>query len=517
MKVDKMIARLILTAVVVTLSATPSVADDASQGFARALGVKTLEIYHPAKRPGYACWVTVWKDMKDAVYLSFAEKKRGENKDWQPMPLDVWESLALPQGYHTSFGNGAKDLVSELVVMKSVDNASTWKEIGRSTTKSSDTFSWASLPDGRIVRPISSDYSFWQLGGKMLTWSEVSSDGGNTWKRQADIFEGHNGSGGPYRLRRLSDGTLVQLCTVESSYGPGQERSSRRAKRPYVREELTPCLFFSKTGGESWSGPLPVLPGIHAYEPDFIELSSGDLLLLNSTVQGGPQVRQYVRKSRFGWFPGPVYDVVSGRTPETVVLTRSGLLVGAVRGGEYTCSNDDGAIWHKIAGLPPCNYEPYITELPDGRLFCAWHVGGDLRFGEADQWVGAHAFQLQANLPKPTTLSLERELNGARDRYVNSYLVTLKSGDTPIAGKVVNYSFAKRYGGGGESQVTTDKNGRAHIDLTKEFAGVVNPHAGYSLRAWFEPAKQDTALSPCQSDEYNTYPINTSKQELGWK
>ena len=486
---------------------------------ARAEDVRPLDIYHGAERPGYACWVSVWKDSDDAVYLSFSEKRSGHNDAWKPMPLDVWESMVLPRGYHTALGLGDKNIIYEFVILKSTDNGASWKEIGRSRSEDSDdTFSLATLADGRIVRTVGNDYLFWRRqGGKMLTWSEVSADGGHTWTKQGELFEGHNASGSPFRLRRLRDGTLAQLCTVEASFGPGQERIMRHAKRPYVRMEVMPSLFFSKDDGRSWSGPLPVLGGVHADEPDFLELPSGDLLILNSAVQQGPQVRQNVRNTRFGWFPGPVMDVISGRVPEAAVLTRAGLLVGAVRGGEYSCSNDEGATWHKIEGIPGCNYQPSITELADGRLLCAWHVGGDQPFGQSDQWVGAHVFRLTTRLPQPTRLVLERQLDAAGQRDVNIYRLTLTSGDAPVAGKAVSYSFDKRYGGGGKGTVTTDDQGTARIDLTAEFAGVTDPHLGYSLRAWFDPSPGDAELSACRCAEYYAYAITTTKEELGWK
>ncbi len=67
------------------------------------------------------------------------------------------------------------------------------------------------------------------------------------------------------------------------------------------------------------------------------------------------------------------------------------------------------------------------------------------------------------------------------------------------------------------TNITTDEKGQARIDLTKEFEGVANTHAGYTLSALFEPAKGDAALAACRSDEIDAYAITTTKQELGWK
>ena len=39
---------------------------------------------------------------------------------------------------------------------------------------------------------------------------------------------------------------------------------------------------------------------------------------------------RYFHKRNDAWIPGPVFDVAAGRVSETVVLTKSGFLFGAV-------------------------------------------------------------------------------------------------------------------------------------------------------------------------------------------
>ena len=484
---------------------------------ARAQDIGVREVYWPAVRPGWACWPTVWQDTIGGLYVTFQEIRQVPNPTWEPVPLDFWEAMGLPHTYYTTLSNGSKDLTPEVVILKSRDGGSTWAQSSRFIDKYTAMFAWESLSDGRIVRMKNNDYLAWHKGEDMQMWSEISADGGKTWKRQATLMEGY--SAHPYRLRRMRDGSLVTLGTYSAQFGPGRELASRHTKRPHVRQEFSAAIFVSRTGGASWEGPLPVLPGIIAHEPDFVELPSGDLLIVNSTVQGGPQVRQMLRRIGSRYVPGPVFDVVSGRAPECLVVTKAGLLVGSVRGGDYTVSNDLGATWHKIEDLPKAGYQPFVTELPGGRLFCVFHVGGgDVAFGKNDLHIGAHIFRLEANLPQPTRLAIARELDAAGQRYANSYLVTLTGGGEPAARKTIRYTVEKRegyYATGPakiESTVITDAKGQARIDLTGQFAEEKNIHLSYHLDAWFEPPQRDRTLSPCRADRYFAYVIKSTKR-----
>jgi hypothetical protein len=484
--------------------------------FAKAENVKVRDIYHAKIRPGYCCWVSLWSDAKGAVYLSFVEKRRAPNPNWEPLPLDFWESMSLPHGYHTALSNGSKDIVYEIVVLKSTDQGDTWQEIGRSPSQVDNSFSWVTLSNGSLLRSQSNDYIAWHKGDRQQTWCETSDDGGNSWKKRASIYYGHNGSGSPHRLRQLRDGTLVQLISAAPEFGPGKERFARHTKRPNVRQELAVYLYFSKDQGQTWTGPLPVFPGIMAWEPDFVELPSGDLLLLNSAVQPGPQVRQYVRKTELGWIPSPVFDVVHGQVPETVARTKSGILVGAVRGGKYTCSNDDGEHWYPVANIPNAEYQPYILALADDRLLCAAHCGGgDEAFGKHDLYVAATSFSLASNLPRSTNLSLTRNLSPAGDRYINGFTATLSQGEQPLAGQKILFKHSKNEGGESEVTAITDDRGQATLDLTSAYQGIDNIHTCYRVRARFVPDANQTGLASCESDEYFAYAITTSKADLG--
>ena len=201
------------------------------------------------------------------------------------------------------------------------------------------------------------------------------------------------------------------------------------------------------------------------------------------------------------------------------MLTKSGLLVGAVVGDGYFCSNDEGAFWYQIRGLPTCGYQPYMAELCDGRLICTWHVGGDNFFGELDQWIGSHTFRLEADLPQPVRLTLVREMNEEKTKYINAYVATLTSGDRSLVGKTINFSVSILYAEGYEQFPlnligVTDAEGRARISLESHFVNEKNIHQLYYVNASFTPKREDLKLAPCKSATYQAYTATMTKGEL---
>ena len=505
----------VLAAVGIALLAVTTTAEP----FARATNVDVKEVYHPKERPGYACWTALWHDPDGNLFLAFTEKRRAPNPLWKPVPLEFWESMDLPVNYHVSFCNGGKDVITELVVLKSTDDGATWTESGRCLTKNINAFAWTSLADGRIIKALGDNYTAFDPNCQPRMRVSVSADGGTTWQTQADVVLKEGFSVGGYRMRRLSDGAIALLGGYGPAFGPGRERARRSTVRPDVRQEGSRAMLVSHDDGKTWS-VTPVLPGIKAPEPDFVELPSGDLLILNSTVQRGPQVRQYMYKTERGFLPGSVFNVVSGRVPECVVTTRSGFLVGAVRGGEYSCSSDEGATWRTIEGLPACRYQPHIIELSDGRLLCAWHVGGDFFFGQADQWVGSTTFRLDANRSTRTQLTLIRQMNEDRTKYVHAYLATLTAGGKALTDKEIHFSVSVRYAEGYEQfplklQKKTDEKGQIYLDLGQYFVNEINIHQRYTVNASFTPDKDDADASLTRArDSYGAYVLGMSAQEL---
>ena len=488
---------------------------------ARATDVRVTTVHRGQQQPGWCCWPAAWLDDCGTLYATFQEITRGENPTWEPIPLEFWEAMGLPHTYYTTLSNGAKELTPHCVVLKSTDSGDTWSMHADRVQALTVTYGWVSLSDGVLLRIPSNDYLAWHPGEKQKTWVEVSSDEGKTWKHRCDLIEGYSLDTGMYRLLTLQDGTLAGVSKYHASFGPQGEKTGRNVRQPYVRLRLSVGLWHSSDQGHSWTGPIPVLPGIQGWEPALVELPSGDLLITNSTVQGGEQVRQYVRRTTTGFVPGPVMDIVSGTVPESIVCTRSGLLVGATRNTGYQCSNDEGATWYPLADIPDAGYQPYIIELPDGRLFCIYHVGGgDEQFGLHDLYIGAATFRVDDRLPKPTKLTIRRQTSAAGDRYINSYVATLTGDGEHLAGKTVHFGYKRRYhddtGNGIQSTAVTDAWGRARLCIT-EFDGETNIHQSYTVKAWFTPDAGETTLAPCESDEYFAYAITSSKRDLGWE
>src|SRR3989304_5706832 len=94
-----------------------------------------------------------------------------------------------------------------------------------------------------------------------------------------------------HKWKKLSSDAIVTAGPILPTFGPGGERGGRCMSIPgQVLPDQTAFLI-SCDGGYTWDGPHYILPGIEAWEPDFVELPDGSLLFLNSTVPAGRAVR----------------------------------------------------------------------------------------------------------------------------------------------------------------------------------------------------------------------------------
>jgi len=480
------------------------------------------EIYRPTRQPGYTAWVALWPGMPGERFLAFCEKRRASNHAYHSIPLAFWESMALPYKHQTAFNGGSRDVLTEMVVMRTTDGAVTWREVGRNPTNLYAFFGYLSLPNGDILRSCHNTYLCHYPDDIPCCDIQVSSDMGNTWREHGTVMSEYFTY--VHRLKRLCDGVLVAVGFYMPTFGPGRARVQRHTVRPGVRTELMPAVWISHDQGKHWSHPQGIFPGCaDIWEPDVTELPSGDLLLLNSSVQAGPQVRQYLRRHADGFIPDPVSDVASGVVPETIVRTPEGLLVGARRNGPYTCSHDDGATWHTIEGLPHCGYQPMGTLLDDGRLLFAWHHGGDSAFGEFDEYVGQHTFRLAGSVSRATSLELRRIMDSECRQYVNAYSATLTADGQPVAGKRIRFSHVTRYtpawdrnedpSGTGESATAiTDMHGVAAVSFPA-WDTELDIHKCYRMVAEIKPEPGDN-LVDCRSDIYLAYRV-TSRRGCG--
>lgn len=524
---DLLLAATVSLALVMSLASQvrSDEANDASG--ARGYDLRTSDVYQPVKKPGYACWVCLWETPSGELMMEFTEKRRARNTSYRPVPLEFWESMALPIKYHGSFCNGDPGILTQGVVLKSADSGLTWVETGRSETgRTANCYAHTSLKDGSLLRLVENSYTCFTSEDKPSIEVQRSRDGGKRWSKLAVLLEGDYASCA-YRVRQLRDGTIAALNIYGEGFGPGRTKSQRLEEQPNVLQERQVGLWFSRDDGRKWTGPLIVLPGVFADEPDFVELPSGDLLLLNSSVQDGPQMRQYVRLTSTGFIPGPVMKVVSGVAPETFCVGKDGLLVGTTRCSAYTCSNDEGATWHTISGLPNSYYQPQIVALKDGRYVCAWHrseegPGGDHFVGQDHQFVGQHVFRVDASdLPATTRLSLSRDMNEEHTRFINAFTATLRSGNKPVPGRPVRFRVHKCYpfvpsDTPDDVMRTTDKDGGACLlvrDVLEEIDETVDIFRDcYYIQAFFDAQPQDQ-LAKAESPRLRIYPMSAEKNK----
>ncbi len=361
--------------------------------FAHGTEFEETVIYRPAKRPGYSSWVAPWRGPDGSLFLSFIEKRRHANSLYRPIPLDFWEAMSVPIKYQASF-LAVADVLTESVVFRSQDEAKSWKEVGRSATNYMNLFGYMSLPDGSIIRGVDTGYLSYYANEPIFCIIQKSTDMGNTWKDFAVVCE--DVSFYPYRLMALRDGAIVLLGGYQDSFGPGRATPYRNYSPGNIRLNFQAAIYYSYDQGASWTGPVPILSGVYAPEPDWVELPSGDLLVINSNVQTGANTREIIKRQGKQFIPMPVFDIVSGSVPETFLVTKDNLLVGTRRGGIYCCSNDLGSTWYEIGNLPKSLYQPRIVQLTDGRLCNFFHRGGDNVVGEVDQYIGQHVFRLEA-------------------------------------------------------------------------------------------------------------------------
>ena len=100
-----------------------------------------------------------------------------------------------------------------------------------------------------------------------------------------------------------------------------------------------------------------------------------------------------LKKTGPTWKPGPIRLAPfphSGH-PELLATREDPILHLATSGISWT--TDGGACWHD-ADVEGTGYYPRAVQLPDGRILCIYHHGGDNGYGDVDQSIGACTFRL---------------------------------------------------------------------------------------------------------------------------
>ena len=479
---------------------------------AKAIHFEDRVVYYPEHRPGYTGWVKLFQFGNGEIGLSFDEVRRGPNPHFSPIAIDFIEAAGAPYRFHHIFYSTAHpNLFHESVYMKSSNGGKTWEETGRAFSNGGY---MAGYPDGRMVRFQYGQHHMHPERGqdRHVTIVEDSRNGGKTWNPIARLLPGFTFS--PHRLRKLRDGSLVASGVVRPTMGPGGSRATRQTMYPGERDwAMLAALMFSPDAGYTWTGPHYVLQGVMAWEPDFVELSDGRLLMINSSIQTGDQTRQFVSRVSTSFVCDAVIDITgagevadkaqTGIVPETVDITPDGLIVGTRRGGAYTCSNDLGKTWHLIDNAKKCKYQPQLVALPDGQFLAAWHLGTDAAFGQQDMCIGLHSFRLQADLPEPTLLTLSRSLSPSGDQFINAHRARLTVGGNPVAGKSIELRIKTIWTptehlfnttpideAKDVRTVITDENGVADF-LLSEYDQLPDLYFNYVVQATFTPGPND--------------------------
>lgn len=447
---------------------------------------RRVEVYAPAIRPGFTAWVTAFDYGDGSIGVSFKETIQADNPTYERPTLEMGEAAGSPVSY------GAIDfasplLRSERVYLRTTDGEH-YTETGRCPIEEG-AFTNIGFPDGRIigleVRRVNESRTGW------CDYIDVreSTDGGTTWQLLPPLLPGT--SCYVWRVRRLKDGTVIVLASLYGTpWGTDRERTTRNTMFPgetYLSKIQT--FFLTSADGRAYSGPHYVLAGIGAHEYDVVERPDGSLLFIAGDVQATPVARQVVERRDGAWIngsmlaialgapPDPVQNPQGGWVPETVVAGPDGLLVGARRNKPYSVSNDDGRNWLPVEGLPPSLYQPFMIELPDGRIANYGHVGSDSPFGHQDMTIGVDLFEIDNTLPPSPRLTLRRLLDDAADQYLNRFAARLTVGGEPLAGAELTFRFVEVWNPDGSFTTCSQDDAPYQLRAVTDTDGVAVVHA----------------------------------------
>ncbi len=445
-------------------------------------------VYHSKQTPGYTSWVSFFPGELGRWYLSCEEVTRPE-KPLPKMSRERWYEVAMPVGYDKS------QYLMEAVILESDDGMRTWREVSREPYHyhhSIFQYATARTRDGRFLRFVSA----WHSLDETVRANEIfyeSSDNGKTWRKMPPFHHDHFFSY-PHRMRTLRDGTLVLALPLSPAFGRGTDRPVRTARNLDAIGEMSMTLWFSYDDGRSWSGPLPIYGGQVVSETDFVELSDGNLMCINNSIFANPG-RQIIYREGTRWTPGPL-ERSRGQTkwgdanqvPETVAMSKGGVLVGCMRAGAYSWSDDLGLNWQRLEGIPemgPEVYQPWIHCLGGNRFVCAGHYGADDAIGRKDQHLTLHSFNVEVRRKtRNTRLEVSREYDEAKERWVNVYPVRLLCDGEPLSGKEIEFWYVEMHKpgydswnktpleerikmGGTSLRAVTDADGIARISLSE--------------------------------------------------
>jgi hypothetical protein len=485
----------------------------------QAEGFESRVVYRSPQRPSYAAWISFYPGERGQWYIS-CEEITGRDPSLPRMTRQRFYEESMPMNYDES------QLRRDLVLLESRDGLNTWEVISREPCRlrqSAGTFAQARTKDGRFLR-----------FGWASEWLDperhpgsiffVSTDNAQSWQLQPP-FHDRRVFSYAHRLRTLRDGTLVLALPFSPPWGQGTACPIRACTNLNADTAMQMNLCFSYDQGRTWTDPLPIY-GEHAVsETDFVELPSGDLLCINSSIFP-PAGRQVVYRTAHGWIPTPFEKSPSKMVPETVVLTEEGLMVGCLRNSHYLWSDDGGLNWYPLEGIPDAithgieTYQPWMQYLGDSTIVNAGHYGHDSFYGELDQYVMLHRFRVRARRKSEATqIEVVRDFDESHSRWLNAYTLKLTCGGKPLAGKLLEFYYAERWKpgyddspplaermklGGEVIGVTTDAQGLAHVAIPR-LDSATSIHHTIKLVVRFNADGRDADYKPAQSPQLEYY------------
>ena len=355
-----------------------------------ATDVAHFTVYHSPQTPGYTCWAGCWLMPDETLMLSFHQATGPLSGRPHARP-DVLHALSWPpQG---NFGYDMTGTIQQIIHLASTDGSHTWQQIAtepyHSPMNGCTCEAETALPDGTVVRGVWGQYlPFYDV--PQTGYVQRSTDRGQTWTAPSPVMDPDRFIVFPKRLRLLRDGRLV-LTGGFSPLGP-----DIKTRYDWFKG-MRMAMWLSDDGGHTWPAPVVVLPDMSNEETDFAELPDGRLLFV-SRVDGAPHPRWQSLLEPAGdsyhlisYEPAPFPH--SGH-PEMLAAREGVALHLATTGIHWTA--DAGQTWHDL-GIGGTGYYPRSVQLPDGRIFCVCHRGGDNPYdGSVDQEIQAMTFRLQA-------------------------------------------------------------------------------------------------------------------------
>jgi len=357
-----------------------------------ATDVARSTVYHSPQTPGYTCWAGALLLPDDSLMVAF-NQATGPFVGRPGAPPEVLRVLTWPPSGKP--GYDMTGTAQHIIRLVSRDGAQTWEQVNAEPWHSPMNGGVgcsveAALADGTIVRGVWGQYlPFYNV--PHTGYLQRSADGGKTWSAPQVFMDPEKFITFPRRLRVLRDGRLVLFGGLVA-LKPGME-----TRADWCRN-IMPSMWLSADGGLTWSDAIPItLPHENVQlseESDLAELADGRLLFVHRADSPPSRWQSVMAPDGDGFrlvsagaapFPHSGY-------PEMLSAREGVALHPATSGISWT--DDAGENWHDL-GIGGTGYYPKSVQLPDGRIFCVFHRGGDNPYdGSVDQEIQAMTFRL---------------------------------------------------------------------------------------------------------------------------